>query len=108
MFWLLGNRLQWYIRHLRWALSGPCRHVSCSRRLRLPDAVAYPLRRERVACGLGLLALATGSGHSHPDGLDSQRRGTVARWLILRAAPATPGPTGTAAAATDQVDLFSG
>jgi AcrR family transcriptional regulator len=82
----------------------PCRDslLACG----LSEGAAYELHRELVACGLGLLALATASGHSHLDGLEAQWRGTLQRWLAQSLAPlARPAD---AHGAGDQGDLFVG
>lgn len=81
------------------AVLQPCRDslLACG----LDETEAYLLHRELVACGLGLLALAAASGHSHPEGLEAQWRGTLERWLAVSMQPIAAGPV-------DQADLFVG
>lgn len=86
----------------------PCRDSLLE--LGLVEQGAYQLHRELVACGLGLLALAAASGHSHPDGLEAQWRSTVERWLDMSAGPLAPASGGVAdqAGTSDQASLFPG
>jgi AcrR family transcriptional regulator len=85
----------------------PCRDSLLE--LGLTEQGAYQLHRELVACGLGLLALAAASGHSHPDGLESQWRSTVERWLDMGAGPLPPVAGGSGPAGVrDQASLFPG
>ena len=74
----------------------------------LDETEAYLLHRELVACGLGLLVLATASGHSEPGGLEAQWRSTLERWLAVSLRPtlAPQGGDGTPAGPIDQADLF--
>jgi hypothetical protein len=74
----------------------------------LDETEAYLLHRELVACGLGLLALATASGHSEPGGLETQWRSTLERWLAVSLRPtlAPQATDGTPAGPIDQADLF--
>jgi AcrR family transcriptional regulator len=74
----------------------------------LDETEAHLLHRELVACGLGLLALATASGHSEPGGLETQWRSTLERWLAVSLRPtlAPQATDGTPAGPIDQADLF--
>jgi AcrR family transcriptional regulator len=72
----------------------------------LDETEAYLLHRELVACGLGLLALATASGHSQPGGLEAQWRSTLERWLAVSLHPVPQAGDGATAGPIDQADLF--
>lgn len=53
----------------------------------LQESVAYQLHRELLACGLGLLLLATASGHGQLEGMESQWTAALNRWLQSACAP---------------------
>lgn len=51
--------------------------------LGLAEPVAYALHRELLASGLGLLMLATASGHNQVQGLEAQWLGFLDRCLSM-------------------------
>lgn len=91
--------------HLEETLA-PCRESLLA--MGLSEPLAFLLHRELLACGLGLLVLASASGHTQVAGLETQWRGVLQRWLQHAVQPSIVVAGLPGVAPDTQGDLFTG